>query len=122
MIWRCGTSRARRRDSRSYNLLGGKYHETLRAYAYMPGGSFQDNPEAAGEVAAQLLEEGNSACKIDPFMPTYPIPRDISLPEIEHAVKIFESIRNTVGNKLEVGIGTHGQLDDIQRDQGGEDS
>ena len=93
-----------------YNLLGGKYHETLRAYAYMPGGSFKDNPEAAGEVAAQLLEEGNSACKIDPFMPTYPIPRDISLPEIEHAVKIFESIRKAVGNKLEVGIGTHGQL------------
>ena len=93
-----------------YNLLGGKYHETLRAYAYMPGGSFKDNPEAAGEVAAQLLEEGNSACKIDPFMPTYPIPRDISLPEIEHAAKIFESIRDAVGNKLEVGIGTHGQL------------
>ena len=93
-----------------YNLLGGKYHETLRAYAYMPGGSFKDNPEAAGEVAAQLLEEGNSACKIDPFMPSYPIPRDISLPEIEHAVKIFESIRDAVGNKLEVGIGTHGQL------------
>ena len=60
-----------------YNLLGGKYHETLRAYAYMPGGAFQDNPEAAGEVAAQLLEEGNTACKIDPFPPSYPIPRDI---------------------------------------------
>ena len=93
-----------------YNLLGGKYHETLRAYAYMPGGAFQDNPEAAGEVAAQLLEEGNSACKIDPFPPSYPIPRDISLWEIERAAKIFESIRNAVGNKLEVGIGTHGQL------------
>ena len=93
-----------------YNLLGGMYHEKLRAYAYMPGGAFKDNPEEAGEVAARLLEEGNSACKLDPFMPEYPIPRDIPLWEIEHAAKIFESIRKAVGNKLEVGIGTHGQL------------
>ena len=93
-----------------YNLLGGKYHDKLRAYAYMPGGAFRDNPEEAGEVAQKLLEEGNTACKIDPFMPLYPAPRDIPLWEIEHAAKIFESIRKTVGNKLEVGIGTHGQL------------
>ena len=93
-----------------YNLLGGKYQDKLRAYAYMPGGAFKDNPEEAGEVALRLLEEGDSACKLDPFTPTYPIPRDIPLWEIEHAAKIFESIRNAVGNKLEVGIGTHGQL------------
>ena len=93
-----------------YNLLGGQYHEKLRAYAYMPGGAFKDNPEEAGEVAIRLLEEGNTACKLDPFSPLYPIPRDIPLWEIEHAAKIFESIRNAVGNKLEVGIGTHGQL------------
>ncbi|MDP6452127.1 MAG: mandelate racemase/muconate lactonizing enzyme family protein [SAR202 cluster bacterium] len=93
-----------------YNLLGGKYHDKLRAYAYMPGGDYRNHPELAGEVAAKLLEEGNSACKIDPFMPMYPIPRDIPLWEIEEAAKIFESIRDAVGNKLEVGIGTHGQL------------
>ncbi len=93
-----------------YNLLGGKYHDKLRAYAYMPEGGFRENPERAGEIAAQLLEEGNSACKLDPFMPLYPIPRDIPLWEIENAAKIFESIRDAVGNKMEVGIGTHGQL------------
>ena len=94
-----------------YNLLGGKYHDTLRAYAYMPGGSFQGRPGSGGRGGgASCSKKGNSACKIDPFMPTYPIPRDIGLPEIEHAVKIFESIRDAVGNKLEVGIGTHGQL------------
>ena len=93
-----------------YNLLGGMYHEKLRAYAYMPSRDYRANPELAGEVAIQLLEEGNSACKLDPFMPMYPIPRDIPLWEIEAAAKIFESIRNAVGNKLEVGIGTHGQL------------
>ena len=93
-----------------YNMLGGKYHEKLRAYAYMPEGGFRENPERAGEIAAQLLEEGNTACKLDPFMPLYPIPRDIPLWEIENAAAIFKSIRDTVGNAMEVGIGTHGQL------------
>ena len=92
-----------------YNLLGGQYHEKLRAYAYMPSVDLDKYPEKAGEVAEQLLEEGNSACKIDPFMPLHPI-RDISLAQIEHAGKIFESIRNAVGSRLEVGIGTHGQM------------
>ena len=93
-----------------YNLLGGRYHEKLRAYAYMPGAPFNDDPKRAGEVATRLLEEGNTACKFDPFTPIYPIPRDIPLREIENAAKIFESIRDAVGNDLEVGIGTHGQL------------
>ena len=92
-----------------YNLLGGQYHEKLRAYAYMPSVDLDKYPEKAGDVAVQLLEEGNSACKIDPFMPLHPI-RDIPLAQIEHAGKIFESIRNAVGNRLEVGIGTHGQM------------
>ena len=92
-----------------YNLLGGKFHEKLRAYAYMPSG-WQDSPQRAGEIARQLLEEGNSACKLDPFTPLHPGPRDISLPEIRKAANIFEAIRKEVGDDLEVGIGTHGQL------------
>ena len=92
-----------------YNMLGGRYHEKLRAYAYMPSQGLDEHPEKAGEVAAALLAEGNTACKIDPFMPLHPI-RDISLSEIEHAAKIFQSIRDAVGNELEVAIGTHGQM------------
>ena len=92
-----------------YNLLGGQYHEKLRAYAYMPNVDLNKYPEKAGDVALQLLEEGNSACKIDPFMPLHPI-RDIPIWEIEKAETIFKSIRKAVGSKLEVGIGTHGQM------------
>ena len=92
-----------------YSLLGGRYHQRLRAYAYMPSDGLDEHPEKAGEVAKKLLAEGNSACKIDPFMPLHPI-RDISLSEIEHAARIFESIRESVGNELEVAIGTHGQM------------
>ena len=93
-----------------YNLLGGQYHDKLRAYAYMPRAGFDEDPARAGEIAIELLEQGNSACKLDPFRPLYPLPRDISLTEITYAERIFESIRNAVGNQLEVGIGTHGQL------------
>ena len=95
-----------------YNLLGGKFHERLRAYAYMPQpeGGFMANPEAAGPIAEKLLAEGNTACKIDPFTPLFPGPRDVGLPEITQAAKIWKSIRDAVGNELEVGIGTHGQL------------
>lgn len=92
-----------------YNLLGGRYREKIRAYAYMPNEGVVEHPEKAGDVALKLLEEGNSACKIDPFMPLHPI-RDIPIWEIENAAKIFENIRKAVGNKLEVAIGTHGQL------------
>jgi len=92
-----------------YNLLGGKFHEKLRSYAYMPKG-WDESPQRAGEIAKQLLEEGNSACKFDPFSPLHPGPRDISLPEIRKAADIFEGIRNAVGDDLEIGIGTHGQL------------
>ena len=93
-----------------YNLLGGKCHERLRAYAYMPAEGIWENPEKAGEVAAQLVEEGNSACKLDPFMPYYPLPRDFPLKTIRHAAKIFRCIRDAVGDDLEIGIGTHGQF------------
>ena len=93
-----------------YNLLGGKCHQRLRAYAYMPAEGIWENPEKAGEVAAQLVAEGNSACKLDPFMPYYPLPRDFPLKTIRHAARIFRCIRDAVGDELEVGIGTHGQF------------
>lgn len=93
-----------------YQLLGGRYHENLKAYAYMPAEGIWDRPEKAGDVAQRLMDEGNSACKIDPFMPLYPLPRDVPLRDMKHAAKIFRCIRDAVGDDLEVGIGTHGQF------------
>ena len=93
-----------------YNLLGGQYHDQLRAYAYMPSEGVWDNPARAGVIAQQLVEEGNSAAKIDPFMPYFPLPRDFPLKTIKHAASIFREIRNAVGDELEIGIGTHGQF------------
>ncbi len=93
-----------------YNLLGGRYHDTLRAYAYMPTAGIWEHPEKAGEIAADLVAKGNSAAKFDPFTPFFPQPRDIDLKTINHVARIFECIRDAVGDDLEVGIGTHGQF------------
>ena len=43
-----------------YNLLAGKFHEKLRAYAYMPQppGGFMANPEAAGPAAGEAAGGG----------------------------------------------------------------
>jgi 2-dehydro-3-deoxyphosphogalactonate aldolase len=93
-----------------YNLLGGKVHEKLRAYAYMPTEGVWEQPEKAGEVAAKLVEDGNSACKFDLFTPFYPQPRDFSLTTIRRMAKIFQFMREAVGDELEIAIGTHGQF------------
>jgi 2-dehydro-3-deoxyphosphogalactonate aldolase len=93
-----------------YNLLGGRYHDKLRAYAYMPTEGIWEAPERAGEIAAELLEAGNTACKFDPFTPLFPAPRDVPLKTIKHVGRIFRCIRDAVGDNLEVGIGTHGQF------------
>ncbi len=93
-----------------YNLLGGKMREQLRAYAYMPTEGIWEEPERAGDIAIKLVEEGNTACKFDPFTPLFPQPRDFSLKTIRHVAKIFKAIRAAVGDELEIGIGTHGQF------------
>ena len=92
-----------------YNLLGGQYRESLRAYAYMPSEGVWEQPERAGDVARQLVAEGFTACKIDPF-PSFPNPRDIPLKDLKHAASIFRHVREAVGDELEVGIGTHSQF------------
>ena len=93
-----------------YNLLGGQYHEKLRAYAYMPSEGVWEQPEKAADIARQLIEVGFSACKIDPFQPLFPYPRDIPLKELKHAASIFGHVRAAVGDDLEIGIGTHSQF------------
>ena len=93
-----------------YNLLGGQFHAKLRAYAYMPTDGIWDSPEKAGEIAAEVLKKGNTAMKLDPFPSPFPGPRDVPLNEINRAAAIFKAIRDAVGDEVEIGIGTHGQL------------
>jgi galactonate dehydratase len=92
-----------------YNLLGGLCNDKLRAYSYMPDVDFQ-SPEKVGQVAAEMLRQGNTALKFDPFTPIAPGPRDFPLKSINHVAKILKAIRDAVGDEVEIGIGTHGQF------------
>ena len=99
-----------------YNLLGGVYHEKLRAYSYMRAYSYIPNleslapPERAGQIAANMLEHGFTALKFDPFTPLFPGPRDFTLKTINSVAEIFKGIRDAVGDEVEIGLGTHGQF------------
>ena len=93
-----------------YNLLGGRYHDKLRAYAYLNTEGVWENPALAGERAVELVKAGITVCKLDPFRPITGPPKDYSLKTIRHVAKIFRAMRDAVGDELEIGIGTHGQF------------
>ena len=45
-----------------------------------------------------------------PLYTVFPAPRDFDLSTIKRVAKVFEIMRAAVGDKLEIGIGTHGQF------------
>jgi 2-dehydro-3-deoxyphosphogalactonate aldolase len=109
-----------------YNLLGGKYRDKIRTYTYLYNlekkGTLADvvsdwrkNPEKLGEISAKLVEEGFTGVKLDPLHGArrgqLPVaPWDITLAEYDHAEKSIGAIREAVGNRADICIGTHGQI------------
>jgi len=92
-----------------YNLLGGKYNDKLRSYTYIYEWGAPQPPEKAGEAAARLVEQGFTAFKLDPIR-IPPAPREISLDELRYSEAVMKSIRDAVGDKADILMGTHGQL------------
>ena len=101
-----------------YNLLGGQYHENLRSYTYIyPAPEepdqeiLQTDPERAPKIAAEYVKRGFTAIKLDPvlFTPAF-APRQLSLEALENAELVVKNIREAVGNKCDILIGTHGQM------------
>jgi 2-dehydro-3-deoxyphosphogalactonate aldolase len=102
-----------------YNLLGGRYHEKLRTYTYMypaPGknvkdGYVQDDPQAAGERATYYLKMGFTAIKFDPVGPgTVHAPVQLSVGNLANSEAVIKAVREAVGDKCDIIIGTHGQM------------
>jgi 2-dehydro-3-deoxyphosphogalactonate aldolase len=92
-----------------YNLLGGKFNEKLRSYTYLYKWRPGDPPEEAGPAVANLVKEGFTAVKFDPIATT-PAPRQISLDDLNYSEKVVKNIRDTIGDKCDILIGTHAQL------------
>ena len=105
-------------DQPIYNLLGGMYHEKLRSYTYLYSdpkdrsrrSPFTD-PEQAAKSAAFCLEQGFTAIKFDPLIDTMgkEDPREPPLDRLNNAEAVVRSVREAVGGKCDILIGTHGQ-------------
>ena len=111
-----------------YNLLGGQVHEKLRSYTYLyaesdvppPSDTAHDrripvnlhsDPHLSAERAAAYVEHGFTAVKFDPVwgMSAFD-PRQLSLEVLDNAALVTKNIRDAVGNKSDLLIGTHGQM------------
>jgi len=103
-----------------YNLLGGRYREKLWSYTYLyaePGtglstSQLQCDPEKAAERAVSYVRQGFTAVKFDPvhdlMLPSSPY--ELTLEVLDRAEGVVRTVREAVGNKVEVLIGTHGQM------------
>ena len=101
-----------------YNLLGGRYHDKLRSYTYLwpaPGGprgtSPHTDPEAAAASARAHLADGFTALKFDPLIDVmgWQDPREPPLDRLDNAEAVVRAVREAVGNKADILLGTHGQ-------------
>jgi galactonate dehydratase len=108
-----------------YNLLGGKYRDRIRTYTYLfdlkkdnlleATLDWFTNPDGLAETAAGMVEAGFTGVKFDPLhqagLRRMPLaPWEITMAEYDHAERAVEKVRQAVGNKADICIGTHGQI------------
>ena len=101
-----------------YNLLGGQIHEKLRSYTYIYPApedpvqvSLHNDPERAPKRAAEYVKQGFTAVKFDPVIPMSVFdPRQLSLETLDNAELVVRNVREAVGNKGDILIGTHGEM------------
>jgi galactonate dehydratase len=99
-----------------YNLLGGKVHHRLRSYTYLypadgEGDEFYHDPERSAERAAEYVEQGFTGLKFDPTggFSAYD-PRQPTQEALERTIRLVRLVREAVGNKADLLVGTHGQF------------
>lgn len=99
-----------------YDLLGGRVHERLRSYTYLyprnaEGVYDYEDPRLAAECAAQMADRGFTAVKFDPAGP-YTVfgGHQLSLGLLAQCETFCRLIREAVGGRCDLLIGTHGQM------------
>ena len=103
-------------DKPVYQLLGGMIRERLRTYTYLyarpedPVDVYLD-AELGARRAVQYMEMGFTALKFDPIWPYTTLdPRQPTLEMLDRAATYVRHVREAVGNRCDLLIGTHGQL------------
>ena len=89
-----------------YNLLGGLFHDQLRAYTYLYGWKMGDPPEKAAEDILRYMERGFTAVKLDPVGGLEPH----RLETLTYVEAVVRAMREAAGDRCDILIGTHGQL------------
>jgi galactonate dehydratase len=99
-----------------YELLGGQVHEKLRTYTYLyPKESDTTDvyidPDLAAERAYEYVQTGFTAIKFDPIGTRSAFdPRQLSLEVLARVESYIAKIRESVGVKCDLLLGTHGQM------------
>ena len=113
-----------------YQLLGGLFHQRLRTYTYIYPKNTADNSiasaitdadslsgdvyhdgDAAAERALDYLAMGFTALKQDPAGPySFQGGRELSLVELSRTEYNIKRLREAVGDKADILLGTHGQM------------
>ena len=86
-----------------YDLLGGRYHADLPAYA---NGWYAGprTPESFAELAANVVARGYKAMKFDPFGAAW---RTMSLQDRKLSIDIVRAVRETVGPDIQLMVEGH---------------
>lgn len=106
-----------------HQLLGGRFHERLRTYTYLyprqvhdptlpadEADVYHDAAEAATR-AAEYVAQGWTAVKQDPTGPySFQGGRELSLHELDRSERVIGAIREAVGDRADILVGTHGQM------------
>jgi galactonate dehydratase len=99
-----------------YNLLGGRVHERLRTYSYLypadgEGDEFYHDADRSATRAAEYVKQGFTGLKFDPTggFSSYD-PRQPTREALERTVRLVRLVREAVGDKADLLLGTHGQF------------
>ncbi len=111
-----------------YELLGGLYRKHIRLYPHLKGtwnsfpdpaqddlfsepwGEIEYTPEQLGQHAKQLVDEGYTAMKFDPFRPGRDGYHGYRPDEIDAVVDRVAAIREAVGPTVDLMVECHGKF------------
>ena len=104
-------------DCPTWQLLGGKINDRVRAYSYLYPlehhdlNNFWTSPGMAAESAIDLVSRGFTAVKFDPAGPyTMRGGHMPAMSDIKLSIDFCQAIREAVGDKADILFGTHGQF------------
>lgn len=109
-----------------YRLLGGVVRDRVRTYTYIYADEASGvtnhelwvRPEAVAERAHAYVQQGFTALKLDPFGSSVVeaqaqgqiVPIEYSLKALDTAEAVVRLIREAVGSRCDILVGTHGQM------------